>query len=197
MVETDERIIAEAADRGETLVVDELVRLIEQYHPHDQPGIARETLEAYARRMEETTEHEFNAEEFLETIDERLEDGDSEYTTDAFYRLDDDRVSSYPARWHDELGGVTDLREHVRFLGALDPEGRSGADLGGAGGGVPEQVLLDAASIIGRIDPDAAKARLEDLRDSGDLVEGADQHPNARVHLAENTENLRDSSLDP
>jgi hypothetical protein len=195
MVDTNERILAEAVHRGESMVVDELVALIEQYHPHEQPGVAWETLEAYADALEDT-ELSFDAEEFLDMVNEQLTDPDAAYTTDAFYHLDDDRVSRYPSHWHDKLGGEDDLREHVKFLGALDPEGESGADLGGTGRGVPEQVLLDAASIVGRTDPDTVKNRLEDLRDRGELVEDADQHPNARVRLPERADNFRDSSVD-
>ena len=197
MVEINERIVAEADDRGESLLVDEFLTLIEQYHSHDRPGIAWETLEAYPDAMAGTDYgHGHDMEGVLDAVDERLTDGDSEYATDAFYRLDDDRVSVYPTRWHDELGGETDLREFVRFLAAIDPEGDSGADLGGSGRGVPEGVLLDAAGIVGQTDPETVKSRLEDLRQQGELVEDADQHPNARVRLPENADNLRDSSID-
>jgi hypothetical protein len=197
MVEVNERVLAEAVHRGDSLVVDELVRLIEQYHPHEQPGVTKETLKAYVRALEDTEQGQrFDADEVVDVVDERLTDADAEYNTDAFYRLDGDRVSAYPLHWHDELGGETDLREHVRFLVQLDPEGESGANLGGVGRGVPEQVLLNAASIVGRTDPDTVKSRLEDLRDRGELVEDADQHPNARVRLSENTDNFRDSAID-
>lgn len=197
MADINERIVAEADDRGGSLLVDEFVRLVEQYHPHDRPGIAWETLETYTEAMEGTDfGHTHDMDGFLETVDDRLVDGDSAYTADAFYRLDDDRISAYPRDWHDVLGGETDLREFVRFLAAIDTEGESGADLGGVGRGVPEQVLLDAAGIVGRTDPETVKSRLEDLRERGELVEDADQHPNARVRLPENADNLRDSSID-
>jgi hypothetical protein len=197
MTDINERIVAEADDRGESLLVDEFLALIEQYHPHDRPGIAWETIEAYTEAMEGTDYgHSHDMDGFLDTVDDRLVDGDSEYTTDAFYRLDGDRVSVYPARWHDELGGESDLREYVRFLTTLDVDGESGADLGATGGGVPEHVLVNAAGIVGRTDPETVKSRLEDLRQQGDLVEDADQHPQARVRLPENADNLRDSSID-
>jgi hypothetical protein len=197
MTDINERIVAEADDRGGALLVDDFLRLVEQYHPHDRPGIAWETLEAYTEAMEDSDfGHAHDMDGFLDTVEDRLIDGDSEYTTDALYRLDDDRVSSYPARWHDELGDETDLREYVRFLAAIDPDGESGADLGGSGRGVPEQVLLDAAGIVGRTDPETVKSRLEDLRAEGELVEDADQHPNARIRLPENADSFRDSSID-
>jgi hypothetical protein len=197
VTDINERILTEADDRGGSLLADDFVRLVEQYHPHDRPGIAWDTLEAYTEALEGTDfGHTHEMDGFLDAVDEHLVDGDSKYTTDVLYRLDDDRVSVYPAHWHDELGGATDLREYVRFLAAIDPDGESGADLGGSGRGVPEQVLLDAAGIIGRTDPETVKSRLEDLRQQGDLVERADQHPNARIRLPENADNFRDSSID-
>jgi hypothetical protein len=178
MVDRNDRIVRAAADEGESLLVDDFVRLIEQYHDNDRAGVARETLDAYARRLEDERP-DFDADAFLGAIDDRLTDDG--YATDAFYRLDDDRVSVYPAQWHDDLGGETDLREYVRYLGALEPG--AGAELGGAGRGVPEHELLDAVGVLGGTDPDAAKAELERLRDEGELVEDADQHPNARVRF--------------
>lgn len=190
VTEINERIVAEADDRGESLLVDEFLTLIEQYHPHDRPGIAWETLEAYTEAMAGTDYgHSYDMEGVLDAVDERLTDG--EYRTDAFYR-----VSVYPESWHDGLGGETDLREYVRFLTGLDLDAENGAELGANGGGVPEQLLLEVAGIVGRTDPDTVKSRLEDLREQHELVEGADQHPNARVRLPENADNLRDSSID-
>ena len=195
VTEINERIVAEADDRGESLLVDEFLTLIEQYHSHDRPGIAWETLEAYTEAMGGTDYgHSHDMEGVLDAVDERLTDG--EYRTDAFYRVGDDRVSVYPESWHDELGGETDLREYVRFLTNRDLDDENGAELGANGGGVPEQLLLEVAGIVGRTDPDTVKSRLEDLRERHELVEGADQHPNARVRLPENADNLRDSSID-
>ena len=195
MVEINERIVAEADDRGESLLVDEFLTLIEQYHSHDRPGIAWETLEAYTEAMGGTDYgHSHDMEGVLDAVDERLTDG--EYRTDAFYRVGDDRVSVYPASWHDELGGEIDLREYVRFLTNRDIDAENGAELGANGGGVPEPLLIEIAGIVGRTDPDTVKSRLEDLREQHELVEGADQHPNARVRLPENADNLRDSSID-
>ncbi|EMA49471.1 hypothetical protein [Halococcus thailandensis] len=195
VTEINERIVAEADDRGESLLVDEFLRLIEQYHTHERPGIAWATLEAYTEAMAGTDHgHSHDMEGVLDAIDDRLTDG--EYRTDAVYRVGDDRVSAYPASWHDELGGEIDLREYVRFLTNLDLDDENGAELGANGGGVPEQLLLEVASIVGRADPEAVKSRLEDLRERHELVEDADQHPNARVRLPENADNLRDSSID-
>jgi hypothetical protein len=195
VTEINERIVAEADDRGESLLVDEFLTLIEQYHPHEHPGITWGTLEAYTDAMAGTDYgHSHDMEGVLDAVDDRLTDG--EYRTDAFYRVGDDRVSVYPASWHDELGGEIDLREYVGFFTNLDLDDENGAELGANGGGVPEQLLVEVAGIVGRADPDTVKSRLEDLREQHELVEGADQHPNARVRLPENADNLRDSSVD-
>lgn len=196
MVEVDERVLAEATHRSQNLLMEELVKLIERYHSHEQPGVSQGTLEAYAQALEEEPNYEFDAEAFLSTVDERLTDTKTWYSDDALYEIDATRVSVYPPQWHEELGGSTDLRAYVQFLVDTDSGFQSDTASGGAGRGVPEQVLLDIVSVVGRVDRDTVKARLEDLRDRGELVQDADQHPNARVRLAECPDNLRDSSLE-
>ena len=195
MPDLDDDIVQEAAERGESLVIDDFVRLVEQFHSDEDPGVARDTLDAYARAVADERAG-FDAEGVLRTVDDRVTD-DGEYAPDAFYRLADDRISVYPRTWHDDLGGETDLREYVRYLSDRDPDAGNGAELGGVGPGVPEHELIDAVGILGNTDPRAAKNELESLRDDGDLVEDADQHPNARVRLPERADNARDSSLDP
>ena len=75
MVEINERIVAEADDRGESLLVDEFLTLIEQYHSHDRPGIAWDTLEAYTDAMAGTDYgHGHDMEGVLDAVDERLTD---------------------------------------------------------------------------------------------------------------------------
>lgn len=197
MVEVDERVLAEAIQRSQNLLIEELVKLIERYHSHEQPGVSQETLEAYAQALEEEPNYEFDTETFLSTVDERLTDTKTWYRDDALYEIDATRVSVYPPRWHEELGGSTDLRAYVQFLLDGDSGFQSDTASGGAGRGVPEQVLLDIVSVVGRVDRDTVKARLEDLRDNGELVQDADQHPDARVRLAERADDLRDSSLEP
>jgi hypothetical protein len=153
-------------------------------------------LEAYAARFDDTLDGEFDENEFLEDIETRLVDTATWESDDALYKLDSERLSLYPSGWHDHLGGSADLGAYVQFL---TDETRNFSDeqtaVGGAGEGVPDQFLLDTVTLIGRIDRATVKSRLEDLRDQGDLIEDADQHPNARVRLAEETEETQDPSL--
>jgi hypothetical protein len=127
---------------------EEVVELIERYHPHDQPGIAWPVLEAYATRLTDDLGEQFDQEEFLEIIEARLVDTATWDSEDALYQLDSKRVSLYPAGWHDHLGGSADLEAYMRFLtdealGFSDEQ----TAVGGAGEGVPEQFLLDTVNL--------------------------------------------------
>ncbi|WP_049898446.1 hypothetical protein [Halococcus agarilyticus] len=185
MAELNEDVFAAARQRGRTLLTEELVALIERHHPHDRPGVAREVVTRYADGLRDETSYDFDRDAFVEEVDARLVDTETWQGTDALYALGDDRVSRYPARWHDALGGSTDAREYVDFLlneteGYLDD-----LDSGAAGRGVPEDELLDVVSVVGRTDRETAKAEVEKAREAGDLAEDADQHPDARVRPAE------------
>jgi hypothetical protein len=192
----NEQVLTEVQNQRRTLLPREVVELIERYHPHDQPGIAWATLEAYAARFDDELGDEFETDEVLDAIEGQLVDSSAWEDDDALYKLDSKRVSLYPPDWHDQLGGSADLTEYLRFI-ADDAPGFSDDQTatGGAGKGVPEQFLLDTVNLVGRVDHATAKSRLEDLRDQGELVEDADQHPNARVRLAEETDDMQDSSL--
>jgi hypothetical protein len=191
-----EQVLEVVGTERRTLLPREVVKFIERYHPHDQPGIAWSVLEAYAMRLADDLGDEFDQNTFLEEIDDRLVDTATWYGDDALYELDTKRVSLFPLRWHDSLGGSTDLTAYVRFLTDEAPGfSDERAAVGGAGEGVPEQFLLDTVNLVGRVDRATVKSRLEDLRDRGELVEDADQHPNARVQLAEQSDKGQDSSL--
>ncbi|WP_273835351.1 hypothetical protein [Halococcus sp. PRR34] len=201
MAELNEDVFAAARQRGRTLLTEELVALIERHHPHDRPGIERDIVTRYADGLDtdersssssrdggpddDGTSFDFDRDAFLDEVDARLADTETWQGTDALYAPEDDRVSRYPARWHDALGGSTDVREFVVFLleetdGYLDD-----LESGGAGRGIPEDELLDVVSVVGRTDRETAKARVESGRKAGDLVEDADQHPEARVRPRE------------
>lgn len=185
MTDLNDDVFAAARQRGRTLLTEELLALIERHHPHDRPGVARETVTRYADGLADETSFDFDRGTFVEEVDARLTDTETWQDTDAVYALGDDRVSTYPARWHDALGGSTDVREYVDFL--LDEAEGYVADLnsGAAGRGVPENELLDVVAAVGRTDRETAKVGVEKAREAGDLAEGADQHPEARVRLPE------------
>lgn len=180
MTDLDERVLNEARQQGSNLLTEELLALIERHHPHETPGVTRETVGRYADALADTQAYEFDPTAFDDELTKRLTDAETWQGRTALYALDDDRVSVYPARWHDRLGGSTDVREFVRFL--LEREAfLADLDSGGAGHGIPEDTLLDVVAVVGRIDREDAKATLERHRAEGELVEDADQHPDARV----------------
>lgn len=193
MSEVDASLIAEITDHSQNVLFRELVLMIERSHP-ETAGISRETLDAYASELGEATAVPFTPEEFLATVGDRLVDTDTWVDTETLYPLDD-RISVYPSRWHDALGGTVDIPTYIRFI-EDDVDGND-ADLtrAGPGDGVHEQDLLDLVPIIGRTDRKTVMSRLERLRDQGEIAEGADQHPDARVYLRGRTDR-RDPALD-
>lgn len=198
MVDTNQQVIEEARQRGDTLTSRELLLLIEQYHRPGGPGVGRELLEAYDAEVARDDVIPYQEGQLLETVERHLGDDESWVDEETYYPVGDDRVSTFPAAWHDELGDTTDLRAYVDVIG--NAMGGSGTDSdsqrGRMGTGVPEGLLLEAARAVGGLDSETAKSRLEERRDAGELVEDADQHPNARVHLSEDTEAMRDGWLE-
>jgi hypothetical protein len=112
-----------------------------------------------------------------------------------FYEVGDDRVSVYPQHWHDALGGTVDIPAYLRFLHDEVIGVEDDFTSGGAGRGVPEDSLIKIVSIVGQIDTETVKSRIETLRKEGTLAEDADQHPEARVYLRDR-EDVRDPSLE-
>jgi len=179
MVERSDRVLDAFGHRGDALLVDEFLSLIERHHPTDGPGVDRAVVEAYAAALDERGMGQLDGDVVLERIDSKRTDSETWVDDGAIYDIGNGRVSKYPAEWHDRFGGSTDLVAFVEFL--VDAEASIGQ--GGAGGGVPEEFLLDTAAVVGGLDREDAKARLEELRRSGPLAEDADQHPNPRVRL--------------
>lgn len=177
MVERSDRVLDALGHRGDALLADEFLSLIERHHPTDEQGVDWTVVEAYAAALDERGMSPLDGDVVLERIEAKRTDSESWVDDDAVYDIAGDRVSKYPTEWHDRLGGSTDLVAFVEFL--ADAEASIGQ--GGAGGGVPEEFLLDTAAVVGGLDREDAKARLEELRRSGPLVEDADQHPNPRV----------------
>ena len=198
MVDTNQQVIEEARQRDDMLTSRELLLMIERQHRPDGPGVDQELLDAYDDAVGRDEAIPFEEGELRESVERRLSDDETWVDEDTYYRLGDGRISVFPAEWHDALGDTTDLRAYVDVIG--EGMGASGpgndSQRGGLGTGVPEGLLLEAATVIGGLDQGTAKDRLEQHRADGDLVEDADQHPDARVHLAEDAEGLRDDSLE-
>lgn len=179
MVEPNDRVVDEFGHRGDSLLVDEFLSLVERHHPTDGPGVGWDVVETYAATLDEEGVSELDGSVILERIESKRTNSETWVNDEVIYDLGDGRVSRFPAAWHDRLGESEDLVAFVEFL--TDAEASIGQ--GGAGRGVPEELLLDTASIVGGFDREEAKARLEGLRRDGPLAEDADQHPNARVRL--------------
>lgn len=192
MSEFNEHVLEEAGSRGEKLVIDDLVLLIERYDGDDGPGVTIDRVEAYAERLA-AQDAPVNPDKVRPAIEERLTDAEN-WSTEAaasgtwfgsgtLYEVGDDRVSTLPARWHDELAGSTDLTRYLEVI-LTDADGGD-FDSGGNDSGVPETVLVNAATVLGGLSPGQAREQLADLHAEGVVTESADQHPNARIHLAD------------
>lgn len=184
MVDTDQQAVDEIVHEGEALGTRELLDILERYHD-DEPGVSEAAIDAYARELNEREDSAFDAEAFWGVVDDRLTDSESWVDDgDHLYELDGDRISQYPATWHDRLRGERDPAVYLRFF-----EERASSVLGNAPGGrqrASEDQLIDVMAVVGEMRRDAAKAEIETARDDGRIAEDADQHPKAGVYLAEN-----------
>jgi len=183
MVDTDQRAVDEIVHEGDALGTSRLIDVLERYHD-DRPGVPRDAIDAYARELTEREDSRFDVEAFREVLEDRLTGSDSWVDGGArLYELDGDRISQYPATWHDRLRGERDPAAYLRFFEAEAP-----AVLGTAPGGrrrADEDQLIDVMAVVGELRRDAAKAAIESAREEGRIVEDADQHPKAGVYLAQ------------
>ncbi|WP_117592339.1 hypothetical protein [Haloprofundus halophilus] len=180
----NENVLEEAGDRGRTLLVTDLVALIERHERSDRLGVDPSRVVTYAEGLEADGAR-IDAGSVPSAIEERRTDATSWVDDDALYAVGDGRVSTYPERWHEDLRGESDVRRYLEVI--LDDVGDStdAFDVGGAGTGVPRSLLLGATAVLGELNPTETKAQIQALRDEGVLAEDADQHPNARVAFAE------------
>lgn len=190
---TDE-VIEAAVEEGDAMEAGDFVGFVERYHG-DGPGVDRDVLAAYAERLDDLRDFRFDVEGFLETVDGNVTDSETWVGPDAFYELDDGRVSTYPQRWHKALGGSTDVVAYLRFFRDEAPGFVTDTAKSGAGSGVPEDTLLRVMAVLGGMDRAAARAELERARDEGAVVEDLDQHPQTDVYLAEGNEERGDQAV--
>lgn len=194
MSELNEHVLEEAGSRGDKLIITDLVGLIERHDGGEESGVTVDRVVAYAERLA-AQNAPVDPDKVPVAIDERLTDADrwqadaaatgTWFGSGVLYGLDDRRVSVFPSHWHEELAGETDLRRYLTVICADLEDPESAFESGGQGVGVPETVLLNAAAVIGRVSRREAGERLAELRAEGVVEELADQHPNARVRLAE------------
>ena len=116
MTKINERIVSEAESRSQNLLAEELVELVEIYHPNREMGVSRETVAQYSEALANGAEESFNSGAFDETVDARTTDIETWVDSNTIYSLGNNRISVYPASWHGALSGSTNIREYVRFL---------------------------------------------------------------------------------
>ena len=175
--ELSNAVLDEAASRGETLTIHDLLRLIERFDTGS--GVPEERLDSYLSGL---GEGKFDESALREGLDRRLADSDVWERESAVYHVDDG-ISAFPPRWHDDLAGERDLTRYIATMTAAVDGGSEGYAHGGHGDGVPEKLLLDTAVIFGDYNYKGAMDEVDRLRDADLLTAGADQHPNARIRL--------------
>lgn len=182
-LEPNDYVLEQAEREGESLLVGELLLYIERYDADERPGVSDDQLEAYIDALAEKNFFSRGPDNVHEQIDQRTRDSEAWVEEDAFYRVGTDRVSNFPKRWHEQLGPDDDLRAFVRVMTEDIETSPHGTDRGGQGRGVPEQLLLDAATVLADYDRGDAKTELEELRDRDELVMDADMNREGRVQL--------------
>jgi hypothetical protein len=185
MVEPNGAVVDEIIRAGESMGSRDIVERIERHH--DGPGVDRETIDAYAAELEARDDYAFDAAEFLAHVDENTTGADW-WAGGVFYDIaegEDTRISLFPAAWHERLGGSTDVAEYVAFIRDEDPDYLDDLDLGGPGEGVPEAAVVEVLGLVGGLNRPDATTAVHEARDRGDIVEDADQSPEADIYLAE------------
>jgi hypothetical protein len=195
MAELSDDVIEEAAHEGETLLIEDLVSFAERAHDAE-PGVEHDRLTDYAEALSERRDTSFDIAAFEKELAERRTDAETWAGDGSLYEVGEDRLSCYPARWHEELGGSTDVADYIAFLETESPAFIIERGTGEVGPGIPEQKLVEIVTVVGRVDREAARAALKRARDDGEVVEDADQHPQAGVYLQETAPSYRDGSLD-
>ncbi|WP_224332572.1 hypothetical protein [Haloprofundus halobius] len=183
MPELNDTVLSEAGDRGRTLLVTDLVGLIERHERSDRPGVESERVVTYAEALEADGAR-IDAPSVPSAVEERRTNSSSWVGDDVLYTVDDGRVSTFPERWHEGLRGESDVRRYLEVILDDVDDSENAFSMGGAGRGVPRSLLFDATAALGELNPTEAKAQIEALRDEGVLAEDVDQHPNARVSFA-------------
>lgn len=181
MVELDRDAVAEIDRRRDSLATREFVSLVERHHPHDRPGISRDVLDAYIEELAGAS-GTISAPQITRWIDERLTD-QSTWVDSALYEVHPDRISVFPASWHDRLDGEDDLREYVQFVLGDDSGFREATSQHHPGAGVPRPLLVEAAVVLGGVHRADVLDQLSTRRQAGELDVYPFQNPEAEVRL--------------
>lgn len=181
MPELRDDVIDQAFHEGDTLIVNDLVGLIERHHDDDYYGAPVDLVRAYVERLAEE-DARYEPEGVRQALDEQTVDDESWVDADSLYDVGEDRVSKFPLEWHEALSGEEDVYELVRFVvDALPEDGREAFATGGAGAGIPRQRLIDMAEILCNLSQAEVKRQLEELGERGEIEVSDEQHPQGRV----------------
>lgn len=167
----------EARSSSETLGIRELIEILEMHHVDGERGVTRGTIDEYAAALD------YDPEVADEALDERVSDSHEWEPGADVYRLDGDRFSIYPPRWHEELGETTDLTKHVALINSSVEAAEGGQSRSVTGAGAPKRKVVRAAQVLSGMEREAARGALEDLRKKGKLEAPADQHRDASFRL--------------
>jgi len=105
-------VLDEAASRGETLTIHDLLRLIERFDTG--VGVSDDRLDSYVRAL---GAGKFNESALRDGLNTRLVNADEWESETAVYEIDDG-ISAFPLRWHEDLAGATDLTRYVATMTA-------------------------------------------------------------------------------
>jgi hypothetical protein len=180
--ELKDAVMDEATDRGQKLLADEFVELLERHHETDDSGVRREVVEAYFDALED--ERAVDVDGLRSAFEDEFTDADTYAGRNAVYEVGDGHVSTYPSEWHDRLTEGDSLATFVDVM----TESMEDPPHSAASSGVAEDDLVDAAVTLGDRGRRSAREEIDELRADGVLVEDADQHPRAGVVLAEDAD---------
>jgi hypothetical protein len=182
----NETVLDELAGYEETLLVDDLVRLTEEYDEAyaDETGVPVDRLVAYVEELARNG-YSFDPDAVREQVDERAVESDSWAGSDAIYRIDGDRVSAFPPSWHEELGGESDLVRLVEVILAGVGDSRDAFEQGGQGRGVPLPYVVDAATAMTALTREQVTTELRSLRRGGALEVDQQDSPERRIRPAD------------
>jgi hypothetical protein len=196
MTEIKDVVLEQSTRWGEPPTVPEFVAVAERAHP-GAPGIGRDHLLTYAEVLEGDRGVPFDLETFEGRLDDQTTDSTEWTDESSVYAVGDDRVSRYPAEWHDALGGSDDPAAYLEFLTERDLPMVVTHEGDEVGPSVPQPDLLEILMAVGNNSRDEAREALQKARADGRVVEDADQHPNAGVYLPPDTGDMDGSPANP
>ena len=188
----DDAVLESAGGRGRTMRIDDLVSVVERHHP-EGVGVDVALVERYVEEIAKDQKPEV-ADRLEANLRDDRTDERSWAGSGYVYEVGDGRVSAFPANWHDRLDSDSDLTDVLRVIRADVDDTNEAFDVGGAGYGVPQSVLLEAAAAIGHVGFEESKAAVDGYRRNGVFAIDADQHPQGRVRF---TDEARPEGLDP